>query len=142
MWSYLTQFWDSVSTTTLNAWEYTTDWFQNIGNAVAGAIGGLFDFAIHSFNDLIVFIGWIGSILKEIVITFLLPLQYIFTFLRSFIVNSWRTPVEPELSYTWNADILTTLGSIPYFSTLTQVVALCLGVLVIGFILKYLTQVK
>ncbi|GAI38972.1 unnamed protein product, partial [marine sediment metagenome] len=60
-WGFLGEFWDAITGATINAWEYTADWFKQIGLAVAGAIGGLFDYLIHYFSDLFVFLGWLFS---------------------------------------------------------------------------------
>ncbi|GAI17084.1 unnamed protein product, partial [marine sediment metagenome] len=65
-WGFLGEFWDAITGATINAWEYTADWFKQIGLAVAGAIGNLFDFLIHYINDLFVFLGWLFSAIKEL----------------------------------------------------------------------------
>ena len=82
MWGYLEQFWNAIT----QVGDYTIEWFRNIGNAVAGAIGGMFDWLIHYVSDVFIFLGWLFSILKELIMTFLSPVAYTFNFLKSFTI--------------------------------------------------------
>ena len=131
MWGFLGEFWDAIT----DVGEYTIEFFQNIGRAVAGAIGNLFDFALHFFNDGVVFFGWIGSILKEIVLTFVMPLSYVFAFMKALLVSAFATPVD-YTGYSWDAGILAVFSAIPLWTTLIAVIGIALAVLVLFFVLR------
>jgi hypothetical protein len=131
MWGFLTEFWDAIT----GVGEYTIEFFQNIGLAVAGAVGNLFDFALHFLNDGAVFFGWIGSILKEIVLTFVMPLSYVFAFMKSLLASAFATPVD-YTGYSWDAGILGVFSAIPLWSTLVAVIGIALAVLVLFFVLR------
>lgn len=135
MWGYLSEFWGSVASTTLSAWEYTEDWFYNIGNAVAGAIGNLFYSLLHYGNDTFVFFGWISELIKNIISVFLLPLSYIFTFLKSFFVNALGAPIEFE-EYTWTDEVLSVFNAIPLWSEMITAIGVALTIIVVFFVLR------
>jgi len=67
-WGFLGEFWNAITEKTLDAWVYTVDWFQQIGLATAGALGNLLDYLIHSLSDFFVFLGWLFSAIKELVL--------------------------------------------------------------------------
>lgn len=139
MWSYLEEFWTAVQGVSLSAWEYTTDFFNSIGNAVAGAIGNLFYFVLHYINDLFVFFGWVGTILKEIIVLFLMPLTYVFTFLKTFLNSAFVTP--NNFSFEWNSEILSIFSTIPYWSFVTSVLTIGVSIIVLFFVLKVFLRV-
>ena len=62
VWDYLSQFWDSIA----SVGEYPIAFFQNIGIAVAGALGGFFDFIFHNLSDFFLLLGWFGANIKSI----------------------------------------------------------------------------
>jgi hypothetical protein len=127
VWGYLSEFWSQVSSTTINAWEYTQEWFYNIGNAVAGAIGNLFDFIIHYFNDLLMFFAWIGYNFGIILSQVIAPLRYVFIFTKSFASTCFSTPVLPEDLTGFSTTTSSFLQSLPYWN----VINLCIVVLVL-----------
>lgn len=138
-WGYLSEFWDNVSSTTLNAWEYTESWFQNIGDAVAGAVGGLFEFINHAISDVFVFGGWFFQNLSDVISGFFAPIRYLFIFVKSFWGKMTSPAVAPEIYEDWVFDTstLSVFQAIPYWTTLTG--ALIVGVLVLVgiYTLKY-----
>lgn len=129
-WGYLSEFWNSVSSSTLNAWEYTQEWFYNIGNAVAGAIGNLFDFIIHYFNDFLIFISWLGNILGFIFTQLLTPIKYLFAFSSNFFSNAFSTPIEPEELQGFSTTTATFFQSLPYWNNI--IIALSIIIIFIG----------
>lgn len=131
MWGFLGEFWNAIT----QVGDYTIEWFQNIGLAVAGAVGNLFDFALHLINDVGVFFGWVGSILKEIVMTFVMPMTYIFTFLKSLLSSAFQSPTD-FTDYSWDAGILGVFSTIPYWNTLIVVIGIGISVIVLFFILR------
>lgn len=137
-WGYLSEFWNSVSSTTLNAWEYTTGWFQNVGNAVAGAVGNLFYNALHYLNDTWIFLGWIFSVLAQIVALFLLPLTFIFQFLKGFLSSVFAAPTD--FPFTWSTEVLTVFNAIPYWSTISLVLGIGISIIALFAILNLFTH--
>lgn len=129
-WGFLGEFWNAVSEKTLDAWVYTADWFKQIGLAVAGAIGGLFDYLIHYFSDLFVFIGWLFSAIKELVSAIVLPISYVANFMKGFITNAIKTPVDPEAYHTFSTSTMEIFETIPYWSVISSVLGV--SILVLG----------
>lgn len=131
MWGFLSEFWNAIT----QVGEYTIEWFQNIGLAVAGAIGNLFDFALHYINDGAVFFGWVGSILKEVFLTFVMPFSYLFSFLKALLATAFVTPTN-FTGYTWNSDILGIFSAIPYWDTLKVVIGIAISLMFLFFVLR------
>jgi hypothetical protein len=129
-WGYLTEFWNSVSSSTLNAWEYTQDWFYNIGNAVAGAVGNLFDFIIHYFNDFLCFINYLAHSLAFILGQILFPIKYIFAFSSNFFSNVLSPPIEPEELTGFSTTTVSFLTSLPYWNII--MITLTIIILFVG----------
>ena len=135
-WGFLGEFWNSITSQTINAWEYTTDWFKQIGLAVAGAIGSLFDFLIHYISDLFVFMGWLFSAIKELFLAILLPIGYLTAFLKGFITNIIKTPVIPETPVI-APETMEIFNSLPYWALLSQMLGYCM-IFIIGIGIIYL----
>lgn len=132
MWSYLDQFWNAIT----QVGDYTIEWFQNIGNAVAGAIGGMFDWLIHYVSDFFIFLGWIFSILKELILAFLSPVSYIFNLLKSFTISAFISPQTPPVSYTFSSEIMGVFNTIPYWSVLCSLIGIAILVILGVIILR------
>jgi len=133
MWGFLGEFWSTITQTTINAWEYTVDWFQNIGLAVAGALGGLFDWLLHYLNDLFLFAGWIWHGIATLFTIIIYPFEFIFSFIYAFFNNALAAPViiDPALSVvsTTTSEIL---GAIPYWTTLIYILGIAI-IAIVGF---------
>lgn len=127
MWGWLSEFWDAINGVALNAWDFTVEWFQNVGNAVAGAIGGLFEYVIHYVNDAFVITGWLFYALKEFFLSLFLPLNCFVNFLKGFIASAIKTPIVPENVYTFSGATMSIFQSIPLWDTLCVV----LGVVIL-----------
>jgi len=140
-WGYLSEFWDSVSSTTLNAWEYTESWFYNIGNAVAGAVGALFEFVNHNLSDFFVFLGWFFSNLGYILNQLIAPIKYILTFSKFFFVGALDDPATTTEIWNFSTSTISVFEAIPYWSELSIVLALSI-LLIFGIaILKLFTRI-
>jgi len=135
-WGFLGEFWNSITSQTLNAWEYTTDWFKQIGLAVAGAIGSLFDFLIHYISDFFIFLGWLFSAIKELFLAILLPIGYITAFLKGLITNMIKTPIAPETPII-TPETMGIFESLPYWAVLSQILGFCM-IFIIGIGIIYL----
>lgn len=129
-WGFLGEFWNAVASKTINAWEYTASWFQQIGLAVAGALGNLFEYLIHSFSDFFVFLGWVFSAIKELVLAITLPVSYMGSFLRAFVSNAIKEPTTPEATYAFSTSTMSIFETLPYWNILSTTLGVCL--LVIG----------
>jgi hypothetical protein len=134
MWGYLGEFWNSIT----DVGSTTIAWFQNVGNAVAGAVGNLFESTLHYLNDTWVFIGWLFSVIAQLVSLFLLPLNFIFQFLKGFLSTAFSAPTN--YSFTWSSEVLAVFQHIPLWSTMSVVLGACLSILALVAILWLFTK--
>jgi len=124
VWGYLSEFWNSIT----QVGDYTIEFFQNIGNAVAGALGNLFDFLNHSLSDIFIFGGWFFSTLGILLSKLWLPVNFIFNFFSAFVEKAFTTP-EPQNIWVFNSEIMSVFETIPYWNTLTFILGV--GILII-----------
>ena len=141
MFEYLTEFWSAITEVVISSGTYTVDWFKSIGNAVAGAIGGMFNWLIHYLNDFFVFLGWVFSILTELIKVFVLPISYIFNFLKAFTISAFSSPQSPGIDYAFSDQIKTVFENIPYWNTILSVIALSLLVLIGASIFRTILKI-
>jgi len=120
-WGYLGEFWNAIT----GVGDYTIAWFQSVGNAVAGAVGNLFEFVNHSLSDVFVFGGWFFSVLGNLIGKLWLPINYIFNFFKSFAEKAFSTPVNPDI-WNFNDEIKSVFENIPYWNTITLVLGVCI----------------
>ena len=127
MWGFLQEFWDAVSATTINAWEYTADFFKNIGLAVAGAMGGAFDWLLHYVSDFFIFLGWIFGGLRTLFSIFTAPMSFFANFLHNFYNAAMQNPVAiaSDLNI-YSTSTLAIFNSIPAWGTMTYILGICL----------------
>ena len=116
-WYYLTQFWNLIT----EEGGYSVAWFQSLGNAVAGALGGFLDTIFHSANDLFVFVSWLGYCLKMIFLSLLSPISYFFDVLRFFFGTAFTTPSAPEITYTFSDQVMAVFTAVPHWTILASV---------------------
>lgn len=124
MFEYLTEFWSEITEVVVSAGTYTVNWFESVGNAVAGAIGGMFAWLIHYLNDFFIFLGWVFSIIKELIVVFILPISYVFNFLKAFTISAFSAPQTAELGYSFSAGVLALFDAVPYWDTIVTVLGL------------------
>lgn len=127
MWGFLSEFWDAITGITIDAWEYTSDWFKQIGLSVAGALGAVFDWLLHYVNDFFIFMGWIFSGLRTLFIIFITPM----TFFASFLKNFWSAAIQSPISIDDSLNVsssgaLAIFNLIPYWSTVGTILGVCL----------------
>jgi hypothetical protein len=125
VWGYLQQFWTNITDATAD----TVAWFQSVGNAVAGAIGGIFDATIHLIADLGLVFAWLFGELKTIFVALLSPFNYVFILLKTAIQSAF-TPAVNELAPEWSDGVLSIFESIPNWSIFSTV----LGGMVLLFV--------
>ncbi len=119
IWEYLSQFWDSI----VAVGEYPIAYFQNIGIAVAGALGNFFDVIFHNLNDIFLFLSWFGSNLKNIFLSLLSPITYFFDILRYFFSTAFSTPTlpDPTATFTFSQEILDIFQAIPNWQIFSSI---------------------
>lgn len=130
-WGYLGEFWNAIT----GVGEYTVEWFQNVGNAVGGALGNLFEFVNHSLSDVFVFGGWFFSALGTLLGKLWLPINYVFNFFSAFIEKAFSTPQAQEI-WSFSDEVMTVFEKIPYWNTMISVLGVCILVIVGVSILK------
>jgi hypothetical protein len=140
-WGFLAEFWDTISSQTVGGVEYGINWFKQIGLAVAGAIGSIFEYLIHAVSDVFVFLGWIFSALKQVILALLLPLTYLFNFLKGFLTNAIKTPIVPETSYAFSSSTMAIFNKIPYWSVLSHILGIALMIIAGFAILRTVSKV-
>ncbi len=134
MWGYLSEFWDSVQ----EVGSTSVAWFQSVGNAVGGAVGNLFASTLHYLNDTWVFLGWLFSVIGQLISLFLLPLNYIFQFLKGFLGTAFASP--SDYSYTWPSEVLGLFQHIPQWDTFGVVCGAGLSILALVALLYLFTK--
>ena len=133
MWGFLAEFWNAITEVVVGGATYTVDFFQSIGNAVAGAVGGAFDWLLHFLFDGVVFVRWVLDSFAQLFTFITAPLSYAFQFLKSFWLNLIKPPVEISSSLTQYATSTQDIfQAIPYWDTITLVLGI--GILVAGAI--------
>lgn len=141
MWGYLTEFWNAIT----EVIEYPVAWFQSVGNAVAGAIGGLFEDLTHHFYDIFYILQWFLENLGEMFSMAFTPLIWIFNFIRGFFVSASMTLTElgieiPEFTLLTD-NVKAFFELVPYFNLLLTAIAGCFGILIVIFIVKRASQI-
>lgn len=125
VWDYLSNFWNQIT----DVGSTTIAWFQGVGNAVAGAIGGFFDAIFHVLADGFLIIAWFFTYMKNIFLALLDPFNYLFLFLKAFISQAFSTPTNAT-NQVLSPEIVAIFQGIPYWSILSSV----LGGLVLFFV--------
>jgi len=125
---YFTQLWNKITAVA----EYPIDFFQNIGDAVGGAIGNFFAELIHLFTDIGIFFLYLFQIAKSIFLVILNPLIYLLTLIYTFISNlfAFDFTYEPAIEISTNAQEI--LNFIPYWSVLSTIIG-AIFLMLIGF---------
>lgn len=108
IWGYLQQFWSNITDATAN----TVAWFQSVGNAVAGAIGGIFDATIHLLGDGGRVFAWLFGELKTIFVALLSPFNYVFVLLKN-VIQSGFGSITNEIEPAWSTGVLGIFDAIP-----------------------------
>lgn len=138
IWGYLTEFWNAIT----GVGEYAIEWFQGVGNAVAGAIGGLFHFINHSITDIFVLFGWLFSNFRDFFIGILLPIRYVYTFLKEFINTAVISPTtSAEALWQFPGNVMDFFNAIPLWNILSSVLGIAIIILVGFAILKRFSHI-
>jgi len=141
VWSYLSQFWDSITEIVVTSGTYTVSWFQSIGNAVAGAIGSMFDNVFHLMLDVLTALGFYINILFNFFKALIVPFDYFFHYLIS-CISVLFSPLTytSDLNYEMPSKVLEFFNAIPYWSffsySIGAIVLFLVGYKIIRLILK------
>lgn len=136
-WGYLTEFWSKI----VNVGDYTIAWFQGIGNAVAGAVGSLFEDLIHHFYDLLYIFQYLLEQLGTLFSIIFTPLTWIFNFVKGFFVSAFSTPLEPQITWVFSDDIIAVFNAIPYWNIFMWAIGSGVAILMLVFIFKRITSI-
>lgn len=141
MWGYLTEFWEAIT----QVGDYTIAFFESIGNAVAGAIGGLFEDLTHHIYDVFYLLRWFFENLGTMISNAFSPLTWIFNFVKGFFVSATMTAEELGIeipTFTLLTDnVKAFFQVIPYFNLILTAISGALGILVLIFIVKKASQI-
>jgi hypothetical protein len=145
MWGYLSEFWDSISSSTVSAGEYTIGWFENVGNAVAGAIGGLFDDLVHHIYDFFYLIRWFLDGLQELFSIIISPLTWGYNFARGLFASGFSTADELGLEtgelQAFEESVSGFFEVFPYADYIFLGVSAMLGIVFLVFVIKKLSEI-
>lgn len=76
------------------------------------------DWFFHYVNDFSVFFGWLFNAIKTLIEALLLPIAYIFQFIKSYVNTAFGSPQTPPVSYTFTDEIMGVFHQIPYWETI------------------------
>lgn len=141
MWGYLSEFWGAIT----EVGGYTVAWFESVGNAVAGAVGGLFEDLTHHFYDIFYIVQWFLDNLGDMIAMAFIPLAWVFNFVKGFFVSAGMSLEElgievPEGLSLVSANVLAVFEIVPYFNLLLTAIAGVFGLMVFVFIIKRASQ--
>lgn len=141
VWGYLSEFWNAITA----VGDYSIEWFESVGNAVAGAIGGLFENLTHHIFDVFYSIKWFLDNLDDMFSVAFTPLTWIFNFVRGFF-SSATADLEslgitiPEIDLMTD-QVQSVFDNIPYFSLLMTGIGGVLGIFFLIFIIKKIIHI-
>jgi len=141
VWSYLSEFWNSITSVVITGGEYTVDWFQSIGNAVAGGVGAIFDGVFHLILDAFTAVGYITHIFFVFFKGLIRPFEYFFSYLSSGITSLF-SPMNYTTDLSWQlpTNIIEVFEAIPYWSvfaySLTAIILFLVGYKIFRLIIK------
>jgi hypothetical protein len=90
----------------------------------------------HAINDVFTFLGWVFSNLLQFLHNLFLPVNYIFQFIKGFTDTAFQPAIPPVNVWTFPAGITAIFNAIPYWATISHVIALAFFVIVAVSILK------
>lgn len=117
---FLDEFWNSITSAT----EGTVEWFQSLGNAVAGALGNLLFYPLRAIVDFGLAIAYLFSQLYQIILYILAPFLFFINYLEGLFV-AWLTPQTLAAPVLFNAEIIAVIKAIPMVSTFFIIVLAC-----------------
>jgi len=124
---FLNEFWSAITSAT----EGTVEWFQSLGNAVAGALGNLLFYPLQAVIDFGLAIAYLMNQLLSLISYLISPFLYFFTFLGA-VLNYMFQPATASVSLPpLTTSIITVLNIIPYFGYFLAAITAALWIKVI-----------
>src|SRR3972149_2360010 len=129
---YFAEFWDSIVSTIVGGTTYTVEFFENIGNAVAGALVMSLLQIAHPFVDIVLGVQYIFSGLFVLLTNlFVLPL-----FLYNFIISFIQDFGNYSSSLSWSSNITGVLSVIPFWPVISAFISILLLISILFFVFK------
>lgn len=135
MWQIISQFWNSIT----EASSGTIEFFQSIGNAVAGAVGSFFAEIIHLVFDFILLFRYIFEVVKHLFWIILEPLSFILNFIFVFITSLFAD-IEYQPTIGFIPEVKQLLEMVPQWAIFSQVFGAAFFVLIGFACLRVLTS--
>jgi len=127
---FLGEFWNSITSATVGAVTYGTDFFQSIGNAVAGAIANIVLYPIKVIFDGALAVSYVFETLITLSGQLFASLRFLIIFLGGILAGFTTTP--PTISGVFATSTVTFLQGIPMIGTITTVMGV--GMIVVAVI--------
>lgn len=153
---HLAEFWNSITgyiaTTTASTIEYGVNFFQNVGSAVAGAIGSVFILLAHPVIDFLLALYYLFTQIGHIVVSGITaPVVYIYYFASGIWSSLTYTAITARYDAIVAGGQFTTfldsmsginayLNAIPAFGILEQAVSFIFPALIALWLFKTITQ--
>jgi len=102
-----------------------------------GEFFGLFNELWHGLHDLWVLGGWFYDNLRIIFTELLLPVRFVYVFLKSFLDNAFSSPTTTTI-WVFPVSVKEVFGAIPYWNVFSIVVGLAFTIFGAVAILKAL----
>lgn len=125
MFEFLSEFWDSITEATSG----TVEFFQNIGLAVAGALGNVFLFPLKILVEFGLAFGWVFQNLILILSKFISPFSFVYYFFRDILAYLENVP-PAENFVTISTQYTNFIQTFPMFNYIQIVISG--GILIIG----------
>jgi len=87
-------------------------------------------------SDFFIFLGWLWQNTTLILKSIFLPVQYIFTFIKTLFTSAVAQPIIPDTIWNFDSGVLAVFNAIPYWSTITLVLSVSLTILIVFFALR------
>ncbi len=110
---FLGEFWDSITSAT----EGTVAFFQNIGLAVAGALGNIF----QGIVDIGISVAYAGTIIRQIFGLLMLPVQYVFFYLQQLFTLVFDSSITDQIQVGFSNEVLNFITSTPFYTPVMAV---------------------
>lgn len=125
-----TDFWDSIA----GAATDSVAWFQSLGYAVGGALGGMLTVLFQPITDLALGLTYVFSLLSQVFLSLSVIVAFYLQIMTSFMTVATGTITEHDISFPVNVSGF--LAAIPYWSTIGTVITWGVAVMMFMWWLK------
>lgn len=134
--TYLNDFWNSITDATVGATTYTIEFFQQIGNAVGGAVGSILIQLFLPIIEVMMVLAYAGQYLLFIVTKMLSIPAFIFKFLVTYLQSITTVTV----SNPWQNGVTDVLTQLPFWTTIGTVTSFAVIFLILSMSWKFAKQ--